>query len=72
MIKIKPEWYADFDQFMNALALDLRDEVHEISERTGIKPQYVVNKMLNTMYKETAREERERLRGEFPDSLDPA
>jgi len=70
MIKIKPEWYATFDQFLDALGQDLLEEVNEISAKTGIRPQYVVNKMFNTMHKETARIEQDRLRGEFPESMD--
>jgi phenolic acid decarboxylase len=70
MIKVKREWYSTHEDFMKALAQDLLEEVMEISEKTGIRPQYVVNKMFNVMYKETARMERERLRGEFPESMD--
>ena len=59
-IKIRREWYSTHEEFIRALARDFVDEVREISAKTGIRPQYVVNKMVATMCKTAERLHRDR------------
>jgi len=59
-IRVKREDFGSHEEFVKALAKELADDVKEISARTGIRPQYVVNKMVSVMCREAERMDRDR------------